>query len=402
MSKPQPQHISMRADSNWGEPPTLTQRIDRSLSGAPSRRLLRNDRQNSDAIDLRSNDFLSLSGHPSIIDAQIAELKGGGDNIYMSAAFLSESTMQRAVERKMAAFLETEDAVLCQSGWCANVGLMHTITDQHTHVYLDQFVHAGMWDGVRSTGSSVHPFRHNNPQHLEDLIKEYGAGVIVVSSIYPGNGLVCPLADVADIAVQRGCELAVDESHTMGVYGRHGEGLVSALGLADKVNYRIFSLSKAMVTRAGMVAGPARIVDFFRYESRPAIFSSAVLQYEIAGLAAALNVIQEEDWRRERLRGNTLSLRAELAKSNFDVLSDDSQIIPIFAGSESDAIELHAALERNNLFSTIISKPDVSKKGSFVRLSVNSSLSEEDIHRVVDICTRVCGPLQSVNIRQRR
>ncbi len=391
----------MRADSNWGEPPSLTRRVEHFLSGAAPRQSRPNHQRNPDVIDLRRNDYISLSGHPSIIDAQIAELKGGGDNIYMSAAFLSESTMQRAVERKTAAFLGTEDAVLCQSGWCANVGLMHAITDQHTHVYLDQFVHAGMWDGARSTGSSIHPFRHNNPQHLEDLIKEHGVGVIVVSSIYPGNGLVCPLADVADIAVRHGCELAVDESHTIGVHGRHGEGLVSALGLSEKVSYRNFSLSKAMVTRAGMVAGPARIIDFFRYESRPAIFSSAVLQYEIAGLAAALNVIQEEDWRRERLRANTLSLRAQLANSDFDVLPDGSQIIPILAGVDGDAAEFCAALARNNLLSTVINTPDGSVTNSFVRLSVNSSLSAEDIEGIVDICARTRTQRQSADARQR-
>ncbi len=384
------------AKTNWGEPPQLTRSIERFLTQSSQKRAQGNPEPAVDAIELGSNDYLCLHGHPAITEAQIATLKGGGDDIYMSAAFLSESTMQRSIELKIAAFLGAEDAVLCQSGWCANVGLMQAITDQDTHVYMDQFAHAAMWDGAQSTGAAVHPFRNNDPRHLERLIKQHGVGVVVVSAAYPGNGVTCPLVDMTDVAVQHKCELVVDESHTIGIYGRQGAGLVSALGLADKVNYRSFSLSKALVTRAGMVTGPARIMDFFRYEARPAIFSSAVLQYEIAGLGAALNVIQEEDWRRERLRGNIRSLRTQLAGSDFDVSPDGSQIIPIFTGSAPDAAELCAALERAGLLGTVIRFPENSDHASFVRLLVNSSLTEEDIQQAVAICTRVRDALLRV------
>jgi CAI-1 autoinducer synthase len=173
---------------------------------------------------------------------------------------------------------------------------------------------------------------------------------------------------------------------------------VSALGLADKVNYRTFSLSKAMVTRAGMVTGPARVMDFFRYEARPAIFSSAVLLYEVAGLGAALNVIQEEDWRRERLRSNTRLLRGLLAEAEFGVSPDGSQIIPLQADTEGEAIKLRTALEGHNLFSTIIYAPDAVGHDCFVRLLVNSSLVEEDIRQIVEICQLVRGesPVKSM------
>lgn len=400
MSNIQSKNTGSEAPHNWGEMPSLTQKIEHRLEHAERRQQLRSRRPSPDGVELRCNDYLSLSGHPAITEAQIAVLRGGGDDIYMSAAFLSDSTMQRAVERKIAAFLGTEDSVLCQSGWCANVGLMQAITDQDTQVYMDHFVHAGMWDGARSTGASIHPFRHNDPGHLEEMVQKHGAGVVVVSALYAGDGMLCPLAKITDIATRHGCELAVDESHTIGVYGRQGEGLVSALGLADKVNYRTFSLSKAMVTRAGMVTGPARVMDFFRYEARPAIFSSAVLLYEVAGLAAALNVIQEEDWRRERLRSITRSLRGQLAEAGFDVSPDGSQIIPLHAGTEADAVQLRAALEDHNLFSTIINAPDGAGDGCFVRLLANSSLVEEDIRRIVEVCIHVRDELPAAKNRQ--
>lgn len=375
--------------SIWGEPPRLTRRIDGGTAPDERRHPLRSRQTIPEVVELRCNDYLALGGHAAIIAAQIAVLRGGGDDIYMSAAYLSEATMQRAIEQKMAAFLETEDAVMCQSGWCANVGLMQAITNQETQVYIDFFAHAAMWDGARSTGASIHPFRHNKPQHLEKQIRANGAGVIVVSAVYAGNGAICPLTEIADIAAKHGCELVVDESHTIGVYGRQGQGLVSALGLADKVTYRTFSLAKALITRGGMVTGPARIMDFFRYESRPAIFSSAVLQHDVASLGAALNVIQEEAWRRKRLRSNSVSLRRQLAELGFDVPLDGSQIIPLQMGSKADAVRTRDALARYNLFCSIVDLSERPDNGSFVCLSLNSELSAEDLERIAKACARV-------------
>lgn len=376
-------------ETHWGELPSLSRRIgayhQRIQNGHP----LIGRQPGRGAIELTSNDYLCLGGHSAIIEAQVAVLEGGGDDIYMSAAFLTDGTMQRAVERKVAAFLGTEDAVLCQSGWCANLGLMQAITDQDTQVYLDLHVHAAIWDGARSTGAKVRPFRHNNPESLEQEVRKHGAGVIVVSAVYGVDGAVCPLADIAQIARRHDCEMVVDETHSIGVYGRRGEGLVSALGLREQVNYRTFSLSKAMVTRAGMVTGPARIMDFFRYESRPAIFSSTVLPHEVAGLGAALNVIQEEDWRRERLRHNRASLRRRLVDIGFGLSSEGSHIIPLLAGQEDAAVELRDVLERHDVFGTLICPPATSRNGAVVRLSINSGLIDDDLQRIAAGCAKV-------------
>ena len=341
------------------------------------------------SAELSGNDYLDLGGHSAITEAKVAVMQGGGDDVYMSAAFLTDGTMQRAVERKMAAFLGTEDAVLCQSGWCANLGLMQAISDQETQVYVDAGVHAAIWDGARSAGAQIRPFRHNRPESLERKIRNHGVGIVVVSAVYGVDGTICPLAQIADIAERHGCEIVVDETHSIGVYGRQGQGLVSDLGLQDKITYRTFSLSKAMVTRAGMVTGPARIMDFFRFESRPAIFSSAVLPHEVAGLGAALNVIQEEDWRRERLRHNTSLLRIRLADLGFDVAVSGSQIIALVAGVEDVAIAFRDALERHHIFGTLISAPATTRNGALVRLSVNSGLVEEDLRRIAWACTCV-------------
>ncbi|MBT4490309.1 MAG: quorum-sensing autoinducer synthase [Rhodospirillaceae bacterium] len=377
------------APENWGELPSLGRRIERYHRRIENGHPLLGRQPDRNSIELSGNDYLCLGVHSAIIEAQVAVMQGGGDDVYMSAAFLTDGTMQRAVERKTAAFLGTEDAVLCQSGWCANLGLMQAITDQDSLVYLDPRVHAAFWDGARSTGSKIRPFRHNSPESLESKIKRHGVGIVVVSAVYGSDGTVCPLLEIADIAERYGCEIVVDETHSIGVFGRQGQGLVSDLGLREKVTYRTFSLSKAMVTRAGMVTGPARILDFFRFESRPAIFSSAVLPHEVAGLGAALNVIQEEDWRRERLRRNTSALRGRLIELGFGIPANGSHIIPLLAGPEEAAIVLRDALERHDLFGTLICAPATTRNGALVRLSINSGLIEDDLQRIAGACAAI-------------
>jgi CAI-1 autoinducer synthase len=263
------------------------------------------------------------------------------------------------------------------------------LVDHRTPVYLDQFAHASLWEGARMAGAQAHAFRHNQAAHLERLIKRYGAGLILVDAIYSAYGTICPLHQIAALSERTGSILAVDESHAIGVYGPHGEGLVHTLGLTEKVQYRTFSLSKAFATRAGMVAGPERVMSYFPYEARPAIFSSAVLQHEVAALAATLKVVQEEDWRRQQLWYNTRYLRAGLRKLGFAVDQTTSQIIALHSGTEEQTKALRNALEDQGIFGAVFAAPATPKNHAIIRLSVNARLRERDLDRVIAACRTI-------------
>jgi 7-keto-8-aminopelargonate synthetase-like enzyme/predicted RND superfamily exporter protein len=343
------------------------------------------------SVQLWSNDYLGLSGHPDIVKAQVELLEGQSDGIFMSAVFLNETSLQQRFEREMASYLGAEAAVLCQSGWAANTGLVQALVDHRTPVYLDQFAHASLWEGVRMAGATGHPFRHNQPEHLERLIKRYGPGLILVDAVYSAYGTICPLEDIAGVSERSDSILGVDESHAIGVYGPCGEGLVHTLGLTAKVQYRTFSLSKAFATRAGMVTGPARVMSYFPYEARPAIFSSAVLQHEVAGLAATLKVVQEEDWRRQRLWHNTRHLRQGLRRLGYAVDQTTSQIVALQSGSEPQTRALRNALEEYGIFGAVFAAPATPKNHGIVRLSVNARLRDHDLDRVIDACAAIAG-----------
>jgi CAI-1 autoinducer synthase len=316
-------------------------------------------------------------------------LKAHDEGVFMSAVFLDESSLQHQFEREMAAFLDAEAVVLCQSGWSANTGLVQALADSSAPVYLDQYAHASLWDGAQMARAKAHPFRHNDPAHLEKMVKRYGPGLILVDSIYSAFGTVCPLKEIVAVAEREGCTLVVDESHAVGVCGGQGQGLVHELGLTGRVHYRTFSLSKAFATRAGVVAGPSRVMSYFPYEAKPAIFSSAVLLHEIAGLSATLKVVKEEGWRREHLWNNTAYLRQGLQRIGFAVDPSGTQIIALQSGTDGQTRALREALEARGVFGAVFCSPATPKNRGIIRLSANARLSVEEMNRVIDVCAAI-------------
>lgn len=342
-----------------------------------------------DAVRLFSNDYLGLSGDRRINAAKAEALLGTSSEVLMSAVYLHEDSEQRRFERRMAAFLGTEDCVLSQSGWCANIGLLQTIADQSTPVFLDLAAHASLWEGATSAGAPLHPFRHNNVNHLEELIRRHGPGIVAVDAIYSTSGDLCPIFDLVDLCEREGCALIVDESHSVGTFGARGEGLVAMLGLSERIAFRTLSLSKTFAGRGGIVAGAADALDYFRYEARPAIFSSAVLAYEIVGFERTLEIIESEYWRREQLQVNADYLRGALYDLGYNVTSSQCQIIPLEAGDETRTGRLRDLLDRRGIFGSVFCMPATLRNRALLRFSVTSALDRSELDRAIAACAEI-------------
>lgn len=339
-------------------------------------------------INLTNNDYLSLARHPGIIRAQTDALRRDGNGAMMSAVFLNKHAAQHDFEQRMAGFLGSQAAVLCQSGWAANVGLIQAIADRDVPVYIDQRAHMSLWEGILSAGAVPRPFRHNNPEHLQRLSRRHGQGIVVVDSVYSTQGDLAPLADIATVTEDFGGVLVVDESHSLGTHGPHGAGLVAELGLSERVHFRTASLAKTFVGRAGIIACSRRFAEYFPYESRPAIFSSALLPHEIAGLGATLEIVRGAHWRRRRLHQNAAWLRDALADLGFGVEVSASQIIPLETGCENRLLALRDDLQGQGVFGAVFIAPATPRNGALLRLSVNCDLSPDQLDRVVSACRR--------------
>ncbi|MBG1260706.1 alpha-hydroxyketone-type quorum-sensing autoinducer synthase [Nostoc commune] len=371
------------------EPAFLSQRVDSFYQRMKGGNPLKGKIPGPDTIRLFTNDYLSLANHPTILKAQADELLENGNGLMMSGVYQPAQGPQRDFERRMAKFLEVEDVVVCQSGYCTNVGLLQSIANESTPIYIDIATHASLWEGIRSANAIVRPFKHNDPHHLEKMIQKYGSGVIAVDSVYSSNGSLCPLDEISKIAQQYQCVFVVDESHSLGIYGASGEGLVASLGLSDKVHFITASLSKAFCGRGGILAGSARTLEYFRYESRPAIFSSVVLPHEIAGFQKTLTIIEQEKGRRDKLHWNADYLRTNLSKLGYNVEVSESPIISLESGLESQTIILRDALESRGVFGAVYCTPATPLDGALVRFSLNSGLTQEQLDRTIEVCKEI-------------
>ncbi|MEQ1879976.1 MAG: alpha-hydroxyketone-type quorum-sensing autoinducer synthase [Burkholderiales bacterium] len=341
------------------------------------------------AIQIASNDYLALSRHPAILQATANTLAREGNGLLMSGIFLHGDNPQLAFERRLANHMQAEAGVLCQSGFCANTGLIQALADDSVPVYVDMLAHMSLWEGIRSAGAQAIVFQHNNPDHLERQIVRNGPGVILVDTVYSTNGSLCPLREVADISARRNCVVVADESHSLGTHGPNGEGLVVELGLAGQIQFRTASLAKAFAGRAGFIACPERFTEYFKFESLPAIFSSTLLPHEVSGLSATLDVIVQEGWRRERLHANSAYLRGGLAALGYNLNDSQSQIVSLEAGSEPKTMVLRDALESRGIFGSVFCAPATPKQRAMVRLSLHCSLTQNDLDRILQVCGEI-------------
>lgn len=338
----------------------------------------------TNALILSSNDYLHISCHPKLINAQINAIKEYGNGQMQSPVFLNNDSLLSACEAQFAQFLDYPAALLAQSGWCANTGLIQALASRNLPVYLDFYAHMSFWEGVKSANAKPIPFRHNSVESLRNRLKRHGSGIIAVDSIYSTTGTVSPLVDYVQLAKEFDCLLIVDESHSLGTYGAKGNGLVAALGLTKQVDIITASLAKAVSGRGGLIAAKYELIELIRYTSLPIIFSSSLAPHDLAGFKASLSIIQNEPWRRIKMHENAHFVRNVLNELGFYLGGSNSQIIPLITGNETNTIWLRNQLEKADIHGAIFCAPATPKNKALIRLSINANLLQEDLIRIVN------------------
>jgi CAI-1 autoinducer synthase len=342
-----------------------------------------------DAVRLDGNDYLALTGHPHIVQAQVDALRHNREFVVQSVVFQHDGSPTSRLEAALASHLGKQRAMLSQSGYAANLGLLQVIADAETPVYLDSLAHMSLWEGVRAAGAPVHAFRHNDPEHFERMAQRHGPGLLVVDSVYSTTGALCPLRAMVEAAERQGCMILVDESHSLGTHGPEGRGLCAELALTHRVHFITASLAKAFAGRAGVFTLPEELRPFMVAHSFPGIFSSCLLPHEIAGLAATLDVIRASDAARSQLRRNTVRMRGALSDLGFPIAHGSEQIISLEAGTEVDMLKLRDALESRGVFGAVFCAPATSRNRAMVRLTLSAGLTDAEIHHVATAAAEV-------------
>ncbi len=341
------------------------------------------------AVRLDGNDYLGVTGHPDIVKAQVDAITKSSEFVVQSGVFLLHQHPSRMFEQTLADWVGKEDAFLCQSGYSANVGLLQSIADPQTPVYIDTMAHTSLWEGAHAARAPAHAFRHNDSDHLDRMMSKKGPGVVVVDSVYSTTGAVCPLKAMVEVVEKHGSMILVDESHSLGTHGPAGAGLCAELRLTDRVHFISASLAKSVAGRAGFFTAPASMRYYILSSSYPNIFSSCLLPSEIAGLKATVGVLQAADEARERLRRMTKRVRQSLSDMGYPIHQGSEQIIALEAGTEPETMALRDALEERGVFGAIFCAPATSRNRALVRLTLNAALTEAELDHLEAVAQEV-------------
>ncbi len=343
-----------------------------------------------EVVNLSSNNYLGLANHPALKEAAREALDRYGCGSGASRLISGNMTAHEELEQRLARFKGTEAALVFNSGYQANVGIIATLVEKDDVVLSDQLNHASIIDGCRLSRAAVSVYRHCDMDHLESLLKAAPARarkLIATESVFSMDGDIAPLAELVELAERHGAMVMVDEAHATGVRGHDGAGVVAELGLRDRVLVQMGTLGKALGAFGAYVAGSARLKELLINRARSFIFTTSLPPVVLAMAGAAVDLVKREPERRCALRHNTDKLRNGLGRLGYTV-GGSTQIIPVMVGEEQPCMELAARLLESGFYVQGIRPPTVPPGTSRLRATIMATHTNEQLDHALEAFAR--------------
>jgi 8-amino-7-oxononanoate synthase len=340
---------------------------------------------NHDMLMLSSNSYLGLCADESLKQAARDALERYGAGSGGSRLTTGSYEIHQKLEEEIAAFKGTPAALVFNTGYMANVGVISAVADHDWTIYSDRLNHASIIDGCRLSGAKIVVYEHCDPADLERRIKNDPGKkrLIITDGLFSVDGDIAPLPSLAGIARQHGALLMVDEAHATGVLGAHGGGVADHFGMTGGVDISIGTLSKALASEGGFVAGSRALIDYLVNTARSFIFSTALSPAMIAVSLAALDIVRTQPQRREALLAHSLWLRQSLREAGFDVANHPTPIVSVVLGSPDLAVTFSEALMKQNVFVSAIRPPTVPPGTSRLRINLMATHDREDLKQAL-------------------
>jgi 8-amino-7-oxononanoate synthase len=338
-------------------------------------------------IDLSSNDYLGFAADPYLKRRMCEAVAREGCGSTGSRLLRGQRTSFSAVEKRFAAFKGTEAALYFATGYAANLAVLSAFASAGDVFVSDRANHASIRDGIRLSAADKVVVPHNDPRAVRQALDSSttsGQRFLVTESVFSMDGDVAPLAEYAEICRKGGAALIVDEAHAVGIYGRRGTGCIEAAGIESDVFLSINTAGKALGVCGAFVAGPAWAIDYLIQRARPFVFSTAPPPPVAAALDAALDLVEREPERRDRVLSLAKALRELLADRGVAVAQEETQIIPVLLYDTARAVAVASALQHDGFDVRAIRPPTVPTGSARLRISLNVSLNEEILFRFAD------------------
>lgn len=337
-------------------------------------------------LHLCSNGYLGLATHPEVVEAAAAAARDYGAGSGAARLITGGQPPHRELETELAAWKGAEDALLLSSGYLANLGVVTALVGRGDVVVSDELNHASIIDACRLSRAEVRVYRHADPDHAAARLADAPAGarrLVITDGVFSMDGDLAPLPALCDVAERHGAALVVDDAHGSGVLGPDGRGTAAALGCEDRVDALVATLSKALGSLGGYVAGSARLIRWLRHRARPFVFDTALPAPAVAAARAALGVLRREPERRERARRLAGDLADGLRAAGHAVAAPPACIVPVVVGSNRAALDGMARLLEDDVLAVAIRPPSVAPGTARLRATVMATHADDDVAHAV-------------------
>ena len=333
-----------------------------------------------DFILLASNNYLGLNDDERVKNAAKSAIDEFGSGSGGSRLTTGNLILHEELERDLANFKSTDNAILFNTGYMANVGTISALCNKDSVIFSDELNHASIIDGCRLSRAKVVIYKHNDINDLERKIKSttFANGLIVSDAVFSMDGDIANLPDIMSLARKYNLFVMIDEAHSTGVIGKSGHGIVEYFNLSDKPDILMGTLSKSLASEGGFVCGNHLLIDYLRNKARSFIFSTSLAPATLASAKAALKILNDEPERVQQLQHNVQYFCNQL-KDHGICVSSESAIIPIIIGSEETALKISENLFNEGIYISAIRYPTVAKNQARLRVAIMATHTEEDL-----------------------
>jgi 8-amino-7-oxononanoate synthase len=341
--------------------------------------------EGKEVVMIGSNNYLGLTTDPRVRQAAIEAIEKYGTSVTGSRFLNGTLELHLELDRRLAQFVGKEAALVFSTGYQTNLGTISALIGKGDYVIIDKDAHACIVDGCMLSRGEMKRFRHNDISSLEQVLSklpEEGGRLVVIDGVYSMGGDIAPLPDIVEICKRYGARIMIDDAHGIGVTGQ-GRGTAAHFGLTDEVDLIMGTFSKSFAGIGGFIAGSADVIHYIQHHARSLIFSAALPAPNAAAVLKALEIIEAEPYRIDRLWENAGYMRDNLRAIGYDVGQSNSPIIPIIIRDEYRTVLAWRALIEEGVYTNPVIPPGVPPNGSLLRTSYMATHTREHLDRAL-------------------
>ncbi len=338
-------------------------------------------------IMLGSNNYLGLTNHPKVKEAAIEAVRKYGSGCAGSRFLNGTLDIHVELEEKLAKFFRKDAALTFSTGYMTNLGIISSLAGKDDVVVIDKLDHASIIDACRLSFAEIKKFKHSDMNSLEFVLQECGdrGKLVVVDGVYSMEGDIAPLPDIVKVCKKYGARLMVDDAHGIGVLGETGRGTAEHFGLEKDVDVIMGTYSKSLASIGGFAVADEDVIHYMKHHARPLIFSASPPPASVAAVIAALDIVDSEPDRRERLWRHTNKMIKAFKQMGFDTGVAETPIIPLMMGEMERAFMMWKILGEEGVFVNPVVPPAVPQGRCMIRTSYMATHTDEMLDRVLGI-----------------